>query len=91
MIRNFSQLQSIHSSSQSVISIANGSTSPIIGEGSVILSKTLTLNLVIGVLSLEHNLLSIGQITPTCTVAFWPSFCIFQDILTQKILGYGVK
>ena len=22
---------------------------------------------------------------------FWPQFCVFQDILTRKILGYGVR
>jgi histone deacetylase 1/2 len=26
-----------------------------------------------------------------CIVTFWPSFCVFQDILTRRILGYGVR
>ncbi|XVF37530.1 hypothetical protein REPUB_Repub20aG0016600 [Reevesia pubescens] len=71
MIRDSDQLQFIRPSSQSVISTANGSTSPI-GEGSVILSKTLTLNSVLVVLSLEYNLLSVSQITSTLagTVTF---------------------
>ena len=88
-----SQLKSVLPSSQSVISTANGSTSPITGEGSVILSNTLTLDTVLIVPSLEYNLLSVSQITSTlaCTVIFWPSFCVFQDILTWKILGYGVR
>ena len=88
-----SQLKSVLPSSQLVISTANGSTSPITGEGSVILSNTLTLDTVLVVPSLEYNLLSISQITSTlaCTVTFWPSFCVFQDILTRKILGYGVR
>ena len=88
-----SQLKSVLPSSQSVISTANGSTSPITREGSIILSNTLTLDTVLVVPSLEYNLLSISQITSTlaCNVTFWPSFCVFQDILTRKILGYGVR
>ena len=88
-----SQLKSILPSSQSVISTANGITSLINGEGSVILSNTLTLDTVLVVPSLKYNLLSVSQISSTlaCTVTFWPSFCVFQDILTRKILGYGVR
>ncbi|KAL9432699.1 hypothetical protein AB3S75_027676 [Citrus x aurantiifolia] len=93
MTRDFSKLKSVLPSSQSVISTANGSTSPIIGEGSITLSNTLTLDTVLVVPSLEYNLLSVSQITSTlaCTVTFWPTFCVFQDILTRKILGYGVR
>ena len=68
------QLKYVLPSSKSVISTANGSTSPITGEGSVILSNTLTLDTVLVVPSLEYNLLSVSQITSTlaCTVNFWP-------------------
>ena len=88
-----SQLKFVLPSSQSVISTANGSTSPITGEGSIILSNTLTLDTVLVVPSLEYKIFSVSQITSTlaCTVTFWPSFCVFQDILTRKILGYGVR
>ena len=75
------------------ICTANGSTSPITGEGSLVLIDTITLDTVLIVLSLAYNLLSVSQITTTleCTVTFWPLFCVFQDILTQKILGYGFR
>ena len=88
-----SQLKFVFPSSQSIISTANGSTSPITGEGYVILSNTLTLDTVLVVPFIEYNLLSVSQITSTlaCTVTFWPSFCVFKDILTRKILGYGVR
>lgn len=87
------QLQIIHPPSQSIISTANGSTSPITGEGSVILSNTLQLDSVLVVPTLAYNLLSVSQITSSlnCSVTFWPSFCVFQDILTRRTLGYGVK
>ena len=55
-----SQLKSVLPPSQSVISTANDSTSPITGEGSVILSNTLTLDIVLVVPSLKYNLLSVS-------------------------------
>uniref|UniRef100_A0A6N2N256 Uncharacterized protein n=1 Tax=Salix viminalis TaxID=40686 RepID=A0A6N2N256_SALVM len=69
-------------SSWSAICTANGSTSLVTGEGSMILTNTITLDIVLIVLSLVDNLLSVSQITTTleCT-----------DILTRKILGYGVR
>lgn len=93
MTNNPHQLQSIKSSSQSIISTANGSASPVTGEGPVTLSDTLTLDTVLVVLSLSYNLLSVSQITQTlsCTVPFWLVFCIFLDILTRQILGCGVR
>ena len=60
MTRDVRQLQSILPSSQSIISTANGNTSPVIGEGSVIFSNTLTLNIVLVVPSLEYNMLSVS-------------------------------
>ena len=80
MTRDSSQLKYVLTSSQLVISTANGSTSPITGEGSVILSNTLTLDIVLVVPSLEYNLLSVSQITSTlaCTVTFGPHFVSFR-------------
>ncbi|BBN68771.1 hypothetical protein Prudu_569S000200, partial [Prunus dulcis] len=52
-----------------------------------------TPGLVLVVPSLDFNLLSVVQITHAlfCTVTFWPNCCIFQDILTRKIVGYGTR
>jgi hypothetical protein len=85
MTNDSNKLLSIRPSSQS--------TSPIMAEGHVILSNLLKLDSVLVVPSLEYNLLSVSQITLSlnCSVSFWPTFCIFQDILTRKTLGYGVK
>ena len=80
-------------SSQSAIHTANGNISPVRGEGSIIFTDTITLDTVLIVLSLAYNLLSVSQIIASleCSVTFWPMFCVFQDILTRKILGYGVR
>ena len=93
MIRDSSKLQHLHLSSQQVISTANGGTSPIIREGSLVLSNAMTLDIVLVVPSLEYNLSFVRQITSkiNCIVTLWPSFCVFQDILTRRTLGCGVK
>ena len=43
--------------------------------------------------SLHHNLLSVAQITTAlnCTVTFWPTHCVFQDILSSKTIGCGTR
>ena len=93
MISDSDKLTCHKPSSHSAIRTANGSISPVTGEGSIILTDTITLDTVLIVPSLAYNLLSVSQITITlkCTITFWPQFCVFQDILTRKILGYGVR
>ncbi|KAI5343223.1 hypothetical protein L3X38_011099 [Prunus dulcis] len=87
------QVASHTPSSQSVVSNANGTPSPVIGEGSLSLSDSLTLDSVLNVPSLYHNLLSVTQITAAlnCTVTFWPTHCVFQDILNNKTIGCGTR
>lgn len=72
MTNNPKSVKNFNSSSQAVISTADGSLTPVIGEGSVVLSDTLTLDSVLVVPSLSHNLLSVSQITLllTCIVTF---------------------
>ena len=43
--------------------------------------------------SLDYNLLSVSQITAvlSCIVIFWPEFCVFKDIQTRQMIGYGIK
>ncbi|KAK0574980.1 hypothetical protein LWI29_032013 [Acer saccharum] len=93
MVNDSSILSSITPSSQTFIYTANGGSSPVIGEGSTDIFESLTLNSVLIVPALEYNILSVSRITValTCTVTFWPQLCIFQDIMTQQVLGCGVR
>jgi hypothetical protein len=77
MTMDYGQLKFFKPFPQSVIFRANGSTSPITGEGSVTLSDSLTFDIVLVLPYLDYNLLSISQSTSslTCTVTFWPSLC----------------
>ena len=86
-------IQSMKSSDQHIVSTANGSPSPVVGEVSVSLAQNLNLESVLVVPSLNHNLLSFAQITLTlnCIVIFWPNFCVFKDIQTRKTICYGTR
>jgi hypothetical protein len=77
MTMDYGQLKFFKPSPQSVIFRANGSTSPITGEGSVTLSDSLMLDIILVLPYLDYNLLSISQSTSTLTytVTFWPFLC----------------
>ena len=86
-------IQSIKSSDQHIVSTTDGTPSPVFGEGSISLTKNLNLDSVLIVPSLNHNLLSVAQITLAlnCVVIFWPNLCVFKDIQTRKTIGYGIR
>ncbi|KAI5323875.1 hypothetical protein L3X38_032948 [Prunus dulcis] len=85
------QLINRKSSTPSVVSNANGTPSPVVGKGSLSLSTSLHLDFVLLVPSLDHNLLSVAQLTTTlgCIITFWSNHCVFQDILTGTTIGCG--
>ena len=87
------QVSPLKSSSQHSISTANGTSIPIIGEGSLSLTNSLNLDSVLVVPSLNYNLLSVSQITTAlfCVVSFWPEFYVFKDIRTRQTIGCGVR
>lgn len=47
------------------MSTANGSSAPVVEEGSITLTKTLNLDYILVVPMLNHNLLYVSQITNT--------------------------
>ena len=87
------QVSPLKSSSQNFVSTANGTSIPIIGEGSLSLTNTLNLDYVLVVPSFNYNLLSVSQITTVlfCVVIFWPEFCVFKDIQTRQTIGCGIR
>ena len=86
------QVSPLKSSSQNSVSIGNGTSIPIIREGSLSLTNTLNLDYVLIVPSLNYNLLSVSQITIALfsVVIFWPEFCVFKDIRTRQMIGCGI-
>jgi len=75
------------------ISNANGVVYPVTGAGTVHISTSLLLTNTLLVRSLSNKLLSVSQVTEdlNCVVLMYPKFCLFQDILTKKIIGRGTK
>lgn len=64
--------------------------SSVASQGTVKISPTLSLNLVLHVPNLNYNLLSVGKITKdlNCSFEFIPFCCCFKDHL-EKTIGQG--
>ncbi|KAH9763832.1 retrovirus-related pol polyprotein from transposon RE1 [Citrus sinensis] len=87
------QVSQLKPYSQKHISTTNGTTTSVIGEGSLRLTNELNLDAVLIVPSLDYNLLSVSQLTTylSCVVIFWPDRCVFKDIQTKQTIGYGIR
>ena len=87
------QVSPLRPSSQKIVSIANGNTTLVIGEGSLTLTDILNFDSVLVVSSLYYNLLLVSQITAalSCIVIFWLEFCVIKDIQTRQTIGCGIK
>ena len=72
---------------------ANGVTYPVTGAGRVALTPSFLLSNTLLAFSLTNKLLSVGQATEELNycVLIYPNFCLFQDILTKKIIDRGTK
>ena len=86
-------LQEKYSLKRSRISNANGVTYLVTSAGRVALTPSFSLPNTLLVPSLTNKLLSVGQATEelNCCVLMYHNFCLFQDILTKKIIGRGTK
>ena len=83
--KNFTPCQSL-----SPITVADGSVSSVSGFGTVNTSS-LVLDRVLHVPKLSFNLLSVNQLTKSlnCSVTFFPTHCVFQDLQTNTMTGQG--
>ena len=90
MTRNSNFLESYHGETGK-IRVANGATVPVHGQGTCHCLPSLPLSNVLHVPSLSANLLSVPRITENlnCSVTFFPSYCVFQDLATGRVLGSG--
>ena len=71
------------------ITIANGTSVSIRGQGTVILSPNITLQKVLHVPNLSANLVSIHRLTNdlNCHAKFSSNMCEFQALKTGKLIG----
>ncbi|GJZ74988.1 retrovirus-related pol polyprotein from transposon TNT 1-94 [Tanacetum coccineum] len=79
--------------SSSHVTIADGSISQVLGSGTVNLSPSISLSLVLSLPKFSFNLLSVSRITSNlqCSVKFYLEYCVFKDLKTKKIIGRGRK
>ena len=82
-------LSYIPCSSNQKVQVANGSLTPISGKGNVLVTPNITLSSVLHVPNTSYNLLSISKLRKfqNCFVTFLPTHCVFQDLITGKVIG----
>lgn len=85
----FSMYQS--HTSPTTVTLADGSTSAVLGSGTVNPTPSITLSSVLSLPKFAFNLVSVSKLTRTlnCSVSFFPGYCLFQDLVTKKIIGEG--
>ncbi|KAL0386794.1 UNVERIFIED_CONTAM: hypothetical protein Slati_4580100 [Sesamum latifolium] len=86
---HFSSLSTSHTSLP--VRLADGSYSPISGSGTVQPTNHLTVTNVLFAPKFPVNLLFVSQLTKkhNCSVTFFPSYCVFQDLQTRRTIGRG--
>ena len=85
----FSSLES--SSSLPPVTLADGSSMPVEGIGTVHLSPFLSLSSVLYISRSPFNLLSVGKLTKelNACVSFFPDSVLIQDLTTRRTIGVG--
>ncbi|KAL3537868.1 hypothetical protein ACH5RR_001234 [Cinchona calisaya] len=73
------------------VTLADGSMTSVVGSGIANPTTSISLSSVLCLPNFSFNLLSVSKITRTlnCFVSFFPDHCVFQDLMTKKIIGGG--
>ena len=71
--------------STSTVTLADGSTSYVLGSGTIHLTPLITLTSVMGLPQLSFNLIFVSKISRTlnCSISFFPDYCLIQDLSTK--------
>ena len=83
----FTMVQS-HPSTSTVI-LADGSTSCVLGLGTLHLTPLITLTSVMSLPQFSFNLIYVSKLTHTinCSISFFPNYYLIQDLSTKRIIG----
>ena len=79
--------------STSTITLADGSTSCVLGSGTIHLTPLITLTSVMSLSQFSFNLISVSKLTRTlnCSISFFSDYCLIHDFSTKRIIGRGSK
>ena len=71
--------------SPSIVTIADGSQSCVLGSGTIVPTLSNPLTLVLSLPNFSFNLMSVSKLTRTlkCYISFFPYFCLFQDLMMK--------
>ncbi|KAJ9557316.1 LOW QUALITY PROTEIN: hypothetical protein OSB04_011930 [Centaurea solstitialis] len=93
MTGNRSILSSLHKAFHPPVSLADGSSCPVQGFGSINNSTNLRLSSILFVPKFPNNFCSVSQITKrnNCCAIFFPTHCLFQELGTNRLIGTGIE
>jgi len=79
--------------SLALVSLPSRDVAKITVTGSIQFNNSFQLNNVLYVPSFKIDLMSVGKTTDDlhCSVTFFPSWCIFQDLATRTMMGVGKR
>ena len=77
--------------STSTVTLANGSTSCVLGSGTIHPTPLITLTSILSLPQFSFNLIYVSKLARTlnCSITFFPDYCFIQDLLTKQIIGRG--
>ena len=94
MIGNFSLFTTFQSHPfTSTVTLTDGSTSCVIGSGTIHLTSLITLTFVMSLPHLSFNLIYTSKLTRTlnCSISLFLYYCLIQDLSTKRVIGKGRK
>ena len=77
--------------STSTVTLADGSTSCVLGSGTIHPSPLITLTFVMSLPQFSFNLISVSKLTCTlnCSISLFLDHCLIQDLSKKRIIGRG--
>ena len=75
--------------STATVSLTYGSTSCVLGTGTIHPTPLIILTYVLSLPQFSFNLISVSKLTRTlnCSISFFPGYCLIWDLLTKWIIG----
>ena len=77
--------------STSIVTLADGSTTCVLGSRTIHLTPLITLTYVLSLPQFSFNLIFVSKLTHTfnCSISFFLDYCLIQDLLTKQIIDRG--
>ena len=77
--------------STSTVTLADGSTSYILGSRTIHPTPLITLTSAMSLPQFSFNLIYVSKLTRTlnCSISFFPDHCLIQDLSMKRIIGRG--